>query len=120
MKKAQPTVLAKGLRRKETEAEQILWSLLRSKQLNGVKFRRQQPLGDYIVDFVSFDKQLVIETDGGQHNAEPTIEQDELRTKWLESQGFRVIRFWNHDVMKNTDGVITGIREALDNLSPSP
>jgi len=81
MKKAQPLNLAKGFRRKETEAEQILWSLLRKKQLNGVKFRRQQPLGDYIIDFVSFDKKLVIETDGGQHNAEPMLEQDELRTK---------------------------------------
>ena len=79
MRKAQPLSLAKGLRRKETVAEQILWSLLRRKQMNGVKFRRQQPVGDYIVDFVSFEKKLVIETDGGQHNAEPVPEQDKLK-----------------------------------------
>ena len=120
MRKVQPLGLAKGLRRKETEPEQILWSLLRNKQLNGVKFRRQQPLGDFIVDFVSLEKKLVIETDGGQHNAEPMLEQDELRTKWLESQGFRVMRFWNNDVMSNTDGVITRIKEALDQVTPSP
>jgi len=114
MKKSQPVGLARELRQKETQAEQILWSWLRNKQLNGVKFRRQQTLGKYIIDFISFDKKLIIEIDGGQHNEDPFIEKDELRTRWLESEGFRVIRFWNNDVLSNTDGVIMNIRKALE------
>ena len=113
MDKAQTTGLARGFRRRETEAEQILWSWLRNKQMNGIKFRRQQPLGDYVVDFVSFDKKLIIEIDGGQHNEELVIEKDESRTRRLESFGFRVISFWNNDVLSNTDGVITMIKNAL-------
>ena len=105
---------AKELRHTETEAEQIIWSWLRTKKLNGVKFRRQEPLGKYIVDFVSFEKKLIIEIDGGQHNQHPEIEHDEVRTKWLENKGFRVIRFWNNDVLLNTDGVIFKIWEATN------
>ena len=78
-----------------------------------MKFRRQEPVGIYIVDFVSFEKKLIIEIDGGQHNIEENKANDELRTQWLESQGFRVIRFWNSEVSSNLDGVITRITEAL-------
>ena len=105
--------LAIELRRKQTEAERVLWKRLRNAQLNGVKFRRQEPIGNYIVDFVSFDKGLIIEIDGGQHNNESTIEADTRRTRWLEDKGFHVIRFWNNDVILNTDGVLTVILGAL-------
>ncbi len=111
---------ARELRRSETEAEQIIWSRLRRKQLNGAKFRRQQPIGSYIVDFVSFDKKLIIEIDGGQHSSEENMGNDAVRTEWLESQGFRVIRFWNNEVFSNMDGVFTQIREALEHPLPDP
>ena len=112
---------AKELRHTETEAEQIIWSWLRTKKLNGVKFRRQEPVGKYIVDFVSFEKKLIIEIDGGQHSLEENSINDKTRTEWLQSQGFRVIRFWNNDVSSNLDGVITRIKEALnENPLPGP
>ncbi len=104
---------AKELRHNETEAEQVVWSWLRAKKLNGVKFRRQEPVGIYIVDFVCFEKKLIIEIDGGQHNTAENKASDEVRTQWLESQGFRVIRFWNNEVSSNLDGVITKIAKAL-------
>jgi very-short-patch-repair endonuclease len=104
---------AKELRQSETEAEQIIWSWLRAKKLKGVKFRRQEPIGTYVVDFVSFEKKLIIEIDGGQHNFEETKTNDDARTAWLESQGFRVIRYWNNEVASNLDGVLTQIEEAL-------
>ncbi len=119
------TSLAKELRHTQTEAEGVLWSKLRNKQLDGIKFRRQQPLGGYIVDFVSLDKKLIIEIDGGQHSEEQAIKQDGQRTKWLENEGYRVIRFWNNDVLENLEGVIMEIQEKLDDryhphLNPLP
>ena len=105
---------AKELRQSETEPEQIVWSWLRAKKLNGVKFRRQEPIGTYIVDFVSFEKKLIIEIDGGQHSAEENKANDEVRTQWLESQGFHVLRFWNNEVSSSLDGVIVRIKEALE------
>ena len=111
MEKPNNSGIAKQLRNSETEAEKFLWTLLRAKKLNGVKFRRQAPIGVYVVDFVSFEKKLIIEIDGGQHSAEKNKEYDGIRTRWLESQGFRVIRFWNNDISQNIDGVITRITE---------
>ena len=112
---------AKELRHNETEAEQLIWSWVRSKKLNGVKFRRQQPIGIYIVDFVSFEKKLIIEIDGGQHSFEENKVNDEVRTQWLESQGFRIIRFWNNEVSSNLEGVIAQIKEVLeDHPHPDP
>ncbi|MBI2831086.1 MAG: endonuclease domain-containing protein [Chloroflexi bacterium] len=105
--------LARELRRKQTEAEKVLWSKLRNFQIPGVKFRRQQPIGEYIVDFVCLDKKLIIEIDGGQHNETVFKENDDSRTLWLESVGYRVIRFWNNEVLLNTDGVLTRITEIL-------
>jgi very-short-patch-repair endonuclease len=111
--KTHPVNLARHLRKKETEPEQILWSWLRTKQLDGIKFRRQEPIGNYIVDFVSFDKKLIIEIDGGQHSEDNIALKDAVRTRWLESQGFKLIRFWNSDILSNLDGVIIKIQEVL-------
>ena len=99
---------AKSLRRNATQAEKALWRHLRARQMEGLKFRRQQPIENYIVDFVSFEKRLVIELDGGQHakNKEKDIQRD----RCLVENGFKVIRFWNTDVLGNIDGVREVIR----------
>ena len=102
---------ARRLRRDQTEAERRLWSRLRGHQVDGVQFRRQQPVGQYIVDFVAFSHRLIVELDGGQH-AEQEAYDDE-RIQWLEGQGFRVIRFWNDLALQETDGVIAAIQDAL-------
>jgi very-short-patch-repair endonuclease len=99
------------LRREQTEAESLLWQNLRAKRLNGAKFRRQHPIGDHIVDFCCLRHQLVIEIDGGQHAEE--AEKDAARTARLEARGFKVIRFWNDDVLRNLEGVLTSIADAL-------
>ncbi|MDO8635887.1 MAG: endonuclease domain-containing protein [Dehalococcoidia bacterium] len=114
------TDLGIQLRRKGTPDERVLWQKLRNKQLNGVKFRRQQPIGNYIVDFVSFEKNLIIEIDGGQHNEDWILSQDGMRTAWLNSQGFRVIRFWNSGVLENLESVIQQIQAVLGIEAPSP
>ncbi len=101
--------LAKRFRKKMTDAEFKLWKHLRNKQLV-VKFRRQSPIGNYIVDFVSFKSKLVIEIDGGQH---ARSNDDKSREKWLTSQGFKVLRFWNNDVLENIEGVLDKIRGML-------
>jgi very-short-patch-repair endonuclease len=98
------TEFAKSLRRRMTDAERKLWGALCNRQLGEHKFRRQVPIGPYVVDFVCFGENLVIEIDGGQH-AE-NIDRDATRTEWLEQEGYRVIRFWNNDVLGNTDGAI--------------
>jgi very-short-patch-repair endonuclease len=77
------------------------------------EFRRQEPIGSYIVDFVSYKKKLIIEVDGGQHNESAGMARDEERSKWLASQGFRVVRFWNNDVMRNIDGVMAEVLKHL-------
>lgn len=86
---------------------------LRNRQLEGVKFRRQQPIGPYIVDFASFEKKLVIEIDGGQHSEEKVKKRDTERTAWLKERGYRILRFWNNEVLTNLEGVLKRIREAL-------
>ena len=96
-----------------TEAEKKIWYRVRNKQL-GVKFRRQQPIGKYVVDFVCFEKKLVIEIDGGEHFESG---RDEIRNKWFQKQGYKILRFWNNDVLKNTDGVTQII---IKEISPSP
>ncbi|HEX7474742.1 MAG TPA: endonuclease domain-containing protein [Dehalococcoidales bacterium] len=109
-----PPNLARGLRRRQSGAEEKLWINLRDRRLFGVKFRRQQSIGKYIVDFISFEAKLIIEVDGGQHNSSPNLEKDEIRTKWLESRGYQVLRFWNNDVLENLDGVLIRIKENLE------
>ncbi|OHD70757.1 MAG: DNA (cytosine-5-)-methyltransferase [Spirochaetes bacterium RBG_16_49_21] len=107
---------ARQLRKNQTEAEKKLWKYLKSKQVKELKFRRQEPLGSYIVDFVCFENKLVIELDGSQHieDKENDIERDD----WLKSQGFAVIRFWNNEVMNNIDGVLAVIFNFCSNHPP--
>jgi very-short-patch-repair endonuclease len=109
--------LAKRGRKKSTDAERKLWSILRSHRLQGWKLKRQEQLGDYIVDFVCFRARLIVEADGSQHAEN---EADVERTAWLEGERFRVIRFWNNDILLNPDGVATAILAALDDPSPTP
>lgn len=101
--------LGRELRRNRTPAEARLWTILRCKTM-GVKFRRQHQLGPYFVDFVCLPRRLVIEVDGGQHAAS---EADRIRDAWLWEQGFQVMRFWNHEVLDNLDGVHARIQEEL-------
>ena len=112
-----PVKNAKRLRKNLTEAEKRLWRSLRQRQLNGHYFRRQAAIGPYVADFVCFKKRLIVEVDGGQHVFKNN--HDEKRTQWLKSEGFRVIRFWNNDVLENSEGVLASILEAL-NESPPP
>ena len=102
---------ARALRKNLTEAEKLLWSHLRMWQLDNYKFRRQQPIGPYIVDFVCLEKRLIIELDGGQHAEQ--IDYDTERDGWLRDQGFNVLRFWNHDVLGNIESVKEKIYEKL-------
>jgi very-short-patch-repair endonuclease len=99
-----------------TEAERRLWSVVRNRGV-GPKFRRQVAIGPFVVDFAAIDERLVIEVDGGQH-AESV--PDHERDRYLRSQGFQVLRFWNTDVLTNLDGVVAVIRRALVNPSPYP
>jgi very-short-patch-repair endonuclease len=101
--------MARCLRKRPTEAERFLWSRLRMKQLEGLKFRRQEPIKNYIVDFICYENKLVIEVDGGQHAEKK--EDDKKRDNWLNLQGFRVLRFWNNEVLGNIEGVLEVIRE---------
>lgn len=108
---------AKAMRRQPTDAEAALWTRLRAVRLSGFKFKRQQPLGDYVVDFVCFECKLIVEVDGGQHAEQADFE----RTRWLEGRGFTVLRYWNNDVLLRTDDVLDSISRALrDNPSPQP
>ena len=109
--------LARALKRNMTDAEQRLWHHLRGKRLNGIKFRRQQSIGTYIVDFVSMKHKLVVELDGGQH-----VEQaahDAKRTQFLNQEGYCVLRFWNHEALQQTEAVLEKIAEAC-NCTPPP
>src|SRR5690242_14136425 len=96
--------IARRLRRSQTEAEGRLWSILRAQRLAEWKFRRQEQIGDHVVDFVCFGAKLVVEVDGSQHAGSLS---DRVRDTYLEQQGFRVLRFWNNDVLSNSDGVAT-------------
>jgi very-short-patch-repair endonuclease len=102
---------ARELRKNPTEAERVLWWHLRLRQLEGYKFRRQQPVGPYIVDFVCFENRLVIELDGGQHGEQ--VAYDTERSAWLRAQGLRGLRFWNHEVLQDIEAVKRVIREAV-------
>ena len=144
------THLARVLRGRSTDSERLLWSRLRSRQIAGVKFRRQVPIGCYIVDFASFSPRIVVEVDGGQHadtctqlrngntlsqtNAKrsqvigeethisPVSVQhahDLVRDAWLEEQGYIVLRFWNSEVLRNLEGVVSRIYETVTLLCPA-
>jgi len=110
---------ARDLRRNESDAERQLWTILRSRQLESYKFRRQHTIGPYIVDFVCLANGLVIELDGGQHAVQAT--RDARRTNYLEARHFRVIRFWNDVVLREAEAVVNVILAALSQPPhPSP
>jgi len=104
---------AKNLRKQSTDTEIHLWYYLRANRL-GYKFKRQVPIGNYIVDFVCLEKRLIIELDGGQHSDNQKYDMD--RTAWLDERGFEVLRFWNHDVLQQTESVIEIIIQTLGEL----
>ncbi len=108
---------AQRLRKNRTKAEIRLWLRLRRRQLNGSRFRQQVPLGPYVVDFLCVKSRLIVEVDGGQHAENAGA--DEVRTAWLHSRGFRVIRFWNSEVLGNLEGVLQVILQELE-ASPPP
>jgi len=103
--------LARTLRKQQTDAEKLLWSQLRNRQLEGCKFRRQQPIGPYIADFLSLEPKLIIELDGGQHTEQQ--DEDSKRTRYLQVLGYRVLRFWNQEVLNDLDAVLEAIRIAI-------
>ena len=106
-----------------TDAERQLWTLLRGRQLAGYKFRRQHPLGPFVLDFACFKYRFAVEADGGQHSENP---RDQDRTRWLEAQGWQVARFWNNEILANPSGVAESIVRALEErtrsigLDPTP
>jgi very-short-patch-repair endonuclease len=119
MKRINPvsTERARALRVDMTDAEKKIWQALRGEQIRGHKFRRQYVIGSYIADFACINEKLVIEFDGGQHQEQ--VAYDEKRTAYLELNGWRVLRFWNNDVLENMDGVLFSIADALSAAPPS-
>jgi len=103
------TPVARKLRRNQTEAEKRLWRHLGNRQLDGAKFVRQEQIGPHITDFACRSARIAVELDGGQHDE--TI--DAPRTEVIEAFGYRIVRFWNHDVLENTDGVLEAIRQEI-------
>ena len=103
---------SRDLRKNLTDAEQKLWQKLRNKQINDHKFRRQFVLGNYIVDFICLDKRLIIEVDGGQHME--NVDYDSQRDEWLKNQNFKVLRFWNNQVLNEIDSVLEVIVKNLE------
>ncbi|MGO9484791.1 MAG: endonuclease domain-containing protein [Rhodomicrobium sp.] len=113
------TRTARKLRSQTTDSESRLWCALRNRQVNGFKFKRQIPFGPYIADFVCIEAGLIVEADGGQHAVQ--AEADEVRTKYFEQSGYRVLRFWNNDVLQNLEGVLETIASELaKKKTPSP
>jgi very-short-patch-repair endonuclease len=110
MRDGQKRDFARGLRRNATEAERIMWRLLRDRRFAGVKFRRQVPVGPFIADFASIEHRLVVELDGGQHADSAS---DVRRDRFLKEEGWRVLRVWNNEVMRNREGVLEAIHDAL-------
>ncbi len=109
---------ARSLRSKMTDAERKLWHSLRGRQMGGFRFRRQHVLGCYIVDFICLEARLIVEVDGSQHIERK--EYDLQRSAWLVEQGFRILRFWDNEVLLALDGVLNQIAQALDMPAPNP
>jgi len=105
--------IARKLRKNSTTQEAILWRLLRNRQFCNLKFKRQVPVGNYIVDFLCEEKKLIIEADGSQHNHPKDIEYDKTRTEFLNSKGYKVVRFWNNEINRNLSGVYEQLKQAV-------
>ena len=113
--------LHRELRQTSTKPEQLIWAVLRNRRFDGLRIRRQESIGPFIVDFVCFERRVIVEVDGGQH-AERS-EYDSERTRWLKSRNYRVLRFWNNEVLAQTDTVAQAIADALidtPHLDPPP
>ena len=109
------TGIARRLRKESTDTERHLWRYLRDRQIEGFKFRRQHAIGKYVVDFVNLERKVVIELDGGQHARNPG---DKIRDGWLGAEGYKVLRFWDNEVLSNPEDVLDNIRNAV--LTPHP
>ncbi len=120
MKRISPgkTHNSRELRKNMTHVERLIWHKIRARQLQGVRFRRQYPIGRYIVDFICLEQHLIIELDGGQHAEQQNYDTD--RDIWLTRQGFKVLRFWNNEVLENMDGIVQIISKYLPPSQPSP
>ena len=110
--------LARKLRKEQTDAEQLLWQLLRNRQFCGLKFRRQYPMAPYVLDFYCDEERLGIELDGGQHNEPDKKRTDKERTTFLEGKNVKVIRFWNNEVLQETEAVLEQLYNSLESLTP--
>ena len=108
------TILARNLRKNSTIQERRLWNLLKNRQFHNLKFKRQQPIGDYIVDFIRKEAKIIIEIDSGQHNEPENIEYDKSRTEYLNTLGYKVIRFWNNEIYENIEGVVLRLKEEIN------
>jgi very-short-patch-repair endonuclease len=111
---------AKQLRKNMTDAERKLWEFLRHKQISGLKFRKQAPIGKFIVDFVCHEAKIIIELDGGQHDEEKNINYDNERSLWLSSQGYFVQRYWNNEIFENIEGVVDSILDLCSSRICTP
>ncbi|MFO0895888.1 MAG: endonuclease domain-containing protein [Pirellulales bacterium] len=114
---------ARRLRQDASDAESFLWALLRGRRRDGCKFRRQHPVGPFVLDFYCEQARLAIECDGGQHNTDEARRHDERRTLLLAERGIRVLRFWNHEVFEDSEAVLEAIYAALvasPSLTPGP
>ncbi|MBI1214275.1 MAG: DUF559 domain-containing protein [Alphaproteobacteria bacterium] len=109
-KRRRTTLRARTLRRNQTDAEKIIWHELKAKRFQGLKFKRQHPVGPYFADFICIEKKLIVEIDGGQHCGNAA---DEARTDFMTQKGYEVVRFWNNDVLQNTQGVLEALFLAL-------
>jgi very-short-patch-repair endonuclease len=108
---------ARSLRQNMTEAEKRVWQILRSHQIKGHKFRRQVPIGRYIADFACHEARLIVEIDGGQHGRSSLQEVE--RSAFLQNEGYRILRFWNNEVLENLDGVHATITAELGRITPT-
>ena len=107
-------ILARNLRKNSTIQERRLWNLLKNRQFHNLKFKRQQPIGDYIVDFICKEAKIIIEVDGGQHNEPENIEYDKTRTEYLNNLGYKVVRFWNNEIYENIEGEVLRLKEEIN------
>jgi len=103
---------ARALRTRSTEAEKLLWSKLRGRRFDGIKFKRQVPIANYVVDFVALDLKFIVEVDGGQHDERAA--QDAQRTRILQEWGYHVVRFWNNEVLSNIEGVLESMMQEIN------